>query len=248
MKLYTLGTSHGAAEKGRSCSVNLLEVGDAYYLFDCGGCVEERMTDLDLPMQNIKGVFISHMHSDHVTNLPSVIKRLVRYNKSKNEELTQKIFMPEQRGIDAINIWMQAMHRNEDASRFYSLKLTKPGVIYSDENITVTAIETHHVENGKYPSYAHMIEAEGKRFFYTGDLAYDFHDYPTILSEKEFDAVLCELVHFDIDANFDTLKNTKTKHLIFTHGYPKKIAQMEPRLSEFPFPVTITNECDVYEI
>ena len=248
MKLYTLGTSHGAAEKGRTCSVNLLEVGDAYYLFDCGGAVEVRMTDLDLPMQDIRCVFITHMHEDHVMSLPSVIKRFIRYRNSKNEPGCQNIFMPEQKGIDAFEFWMEAMHRTEDNKKYYSIKLTQPGVVYSDENVTVTAIGTHHVDNGKYPSYAYMVEAEGKRFFYTGDLAYDFHDYPTILSQKEFDAVLCELVHFDIDKNFETLKNTKTKHLIFTHGYWRKIDQMRPRLKEFPFPVTITEECDVYEI
>ena len=37
MKLYTLGTSHGATEIGRACSANLLAVGTTYYLFDCGG-------------------------------------------------------------------------------------------------------------------------------------------------------------------------------------------------------------------
>ena len=57
MKLYTLGTSHGATEVGRACSANLLEVGGAYYLFDCGGNTEGKMTDLSLPIEKIRAAY-----------------------------------------------------------------------------------------------------------------------------------------------------------------------------------------------
>ena len=40
----------------------------------------------------------------------------------------------------------------------------KEGEIYRDEHVTVTAIRTKHVSGGAYPSYAFMVEGEGKTF------------------------------------------------------------------------------------
>ena len=241
MRIYTLGTSHGIAEKGRVCSGHLLQAGSSSYLFDCGGDVDAKMTNLDLPVHDIKCIFISHMHEDHVRSLSGIVKRFIRHG------ISLKVFMPEQSGIDAFQNWLNVLHIGWDDS-VVSYELVRPGVVYSDENVTVTAIETHHIERGKFPSFAYMVEAENKRFLYTGDLAGDFHDYPQILFQKEFDAVLCELVHFDVDNNLQTLINTKTKHLIFTHLKPQKAEMIESHKKEFPFAVDIANDCDFYDI
>ena len=77
MKLYTLGTSHGGTEVGRSCSANLLQYGEDFYLFDCEGDVEKIMKDMNLPNGRIKALFISHMHGDHIGNMHSVAKCFV---------------------------------------------------------------------------------------------------------------------------------------------------------------------------
>ena len=58
VKFYTLGTSHGGVEVGRSCSVNMVSVGEYYYIFDCGGNVETKLKDMGIPFENIRAVFI----------------------------------------------------------------------------------------------------------------------------------------------------------------------------------------------
>ena len=110
IKFHTLGTSHGAAEYGRSCSVNILEVNGRYYVFDCGGNIETKMKDLDMPMSNIKAVFISHMHEDHAGSLSAIGKHFTVYNSSEEKV---KIMMPEAEGIRALRAWMLALHLNE---------------------------------------------------------------------------------------------------------------------------------------
>ena len=243
MKLYTLGTSHGATEVGRACSGNLLVVGEASYLFDCGGGVEGKMTDLGLTIGSIRCVFLSHMHEDHAGNLSAIAKRFAVYIKT-GERL--KMFFPEEVGIAAFRAWLAALHFGENDHLEYAL--VREGEIYSDENITVSAIATRHMSGGRFPSFAYLIEAEGKRMLYTGDLAPDFSDYPEIVFKEEFDLILSELVHFDPERNLDTIAKSRTKRLIFTHISLKKAAYIETVADRFPFPVEVAEDNREYEI
>ena len=243
VRFYTLGTSHGGAEVGRSCSVNVLEVGDFYYVFDCGGNIETKMKDLDMPTERIRAVFISHMHEDHVGSLSAVIKRFSHYIK---EERSVKIYMPEADGIAAFKSWMSALHTTKNMHRVEYL-LIEPREIYRDECVTVTAIATKHMQGGAFPSYAFMIEAEGKKVLYTGDLAPDFSDYPAVLLSGEFDLVVSELVHFNLEDNLDTIKKTRTKKLVFTHMNLKKAEIMRSIAGEFDFEVVVTEDNASYE-
>ena len=237
MKLYTLGTSHGATEIGRACSANLLAVGTTYYLFDCGGNTEGKMTDLKLPIERLRAVFVTHMHEDHAGTLSAIAKRFYNYHKQADPVT---IFLPEEKGISAFEAWVSALHMVIDGRVI--LRPVTVGQIYQDENITVTAIATEHLCNGMFPSFAYLVEAEGKRFLYTGDLASDFHDYPQIVLEEDFDAVLCELVHFDVTKNLDTIAKTKTKKMIFTHLAPRNIPRIRSAEDKIPFPIEIAED------
>lgn len=245
MRLCTLGTSHGATEQGRACSCNLLTVNGVHYLFDCGGYVEGKMVDLNLDIADIKAVFISHMHEDHVGTLTAIVKRFNHY--IQNENANVKLFLPEENGLCAFKNWVNALHMVLNEKRV-SYALVEEGVIYTDENIKVTAIRTQHLRNGEFPSFSYMVETEDKRFLYTGDLNPDFHDYPEILYHEEFDAVLCELVHFSVEKNMDCFLKTKTKQLIFTHMGLHNIPKIEEAIDRFPYPVHIAHDHAFYHI
>ncbi len=243
MKWITLGTSHGATEKDRSCSANLLIVNDSYYIFDCGSSVERELARLELPIENVRCAFISHMHEDHVGALSAVAKRFSDYMKNKSI----KIFMPEQTGIELFKKWLLALHLHVTDENV-QLSLIEPKEIYSDENITVTAIRTNHVVLGEFPSYAFMVEAEGKRLLYTGDLIHDFSDYPAVAFQKDFDLIVSELVHFNPAENIDTIIKSRTKKLVFTHLGPWKIPAVIDNIGRFPFEVVIAEDHMQFEI
>lgn len=244
MKLYTLGTSHGATEVGRACSCNLIEVNGSYYLFDCGGNVEVKMKNLDMPFQKIRAVFISHMHEDHAGTLTSIVKRFCHYNRTDDKVI---IHMPEETGINAFKNWVDALHTNTSEGKV-SYKLVTEGEIYSDENITVNAIRTKHIEFGKFPSYAYVVKTADKNFLYTGDLCGTFEDYPQIVFNEDFDAILCELVHFDIDKNLDTIVKSRTKKIIFTHMRTEKAEYIMGFADKFPFEICTATDEMCYEI
>jgi len=236
---HTLGTSHGAAEYGRSCSVNVLDVNGHYYVFDCGGNIETKMKDLAMPMANVRAVFISHMHEDHVGSLSAIGKHFTVYI---GKEASIRIMMPERAGIEAFRAWMLALHTNAEKMKRLELKEIFEGEIYRDEFVAVSAIATRHIECGRYPSYAFVIEAEGKRILYTGDLAYDFSDYPEVLYTEDFDLVVSELVHFHLEENLEDIKKTRTKKLVFTHINLNKAKSLREIAHTFPFEVTVAEE------
>lgn len=245
MKWITLGTSHGAPEKGRACSGNLLQVNGAYYLFDCGGSVESKMVDLGLDFTAMRCAFITHMHEDHVGSLSGIAKHFSGYLYTNDAHLN--IYFPEKVGLDAFQAWLAALHCSQPPKR-QSYYVVETGEIYHDENIAVTAIRTDHLKNGEFPSFAYMIETADQRVLYTGDLAADFHDYPAVTTEKDFDAIVCELVHFDFEKNLDTLAASRTKQLIFTHVWLTNIPKIEANRDHFPFPVTVAEDHKVFEI
>lgn len=244
MRIYTLGTSHGATEKGRACSATLLEVNKIYYLLDCGGNVEEKMTDMELPIENIKSVFISHMHEDHVGTLSSIVKRFTVY---LNKEEPLEIYFPETAGLEAFENWINALHFPVLKNKI-SLKLSKASNIYYDGNISVKSIPTKHIENGKFPSFAYVVRTADKKILYTGDLSPNFSDYPEILFEEEFDAVICELVHFNFEENINTLIKTKTKKMIFTHLSLENIPKIKAAEHLFDFEINIAEDGKCFEI
>ena len=238
MKLYTLGTGCAAAEKGKSCSVNVIETGGNLYIFDCGGDVEEKIVNMGLPFTSIKAVFISHMHRDHVQSIPAILYRteLASRNLGANKKLD--VFMPEEKGISALKAWLDGMYMKK-AEEYARYSVVKAGVIYKDDFITVTAIPTKHIDGGLVPSFAYMITAEGKRFIYTGDLSDTFEDYPEVIFKESFDCVLCELAHFNPEKNFNEIIKSKTKKMIFTHSGDTEFSKIEPYIDKFPFETVV---------
>ena len=245
IKFYTLGTSHGGTEEGRSCSVNLVEVDGSYYVFDCGGDIESKMKNLGMPFENIEAVFVSHMHEDHVGSLSALVKRFTHYVKV---DKVYPIYLPEKAGIEAFLAWMDALHVTENLHRPV-YHLIKAGEVYRDEKITVSAIATKHLFGGKFPSYAFIIETKDKRILYTGDLSGSFSDYPDVLFEKDFDLVVSELVHFKlVDENIAKIQKTRTKKLVFTHMNLGKAEIIRSISGEFPFEVVVTEDNSSYEV
>lgn len=244
-KIYTLGTSHGGTEVGRSCSGNLIQCGEDFYLFDCGGDVERIMKDMNLPIGRLKAVFISHMHGDHVVNLPAIAKCfIVGYTRMDTKI---NIFMPDEIGLDAFKIWLKAIHLDPESDKL-KLAVFEQGIVYQDENLKVYSIRTEHLFDGKVPSFAFALEfSDGKSLLYTGDLNCDFHDYPKIVFEKDFDIILSELVHFDIKKNLDTIIKSRTKKMIFTHLSPRNIPVIESCRESFPFDFVVAEDKMCFE-
>lgn len=78
-RIITLGTaggprwwerSRGARRQGIATAV---EVGGAVYLVDCGRGATSQFVEADLEAQDLRGIFITHLHSDHTVDLVGLL-------------------------------------------------------------------------------------------------------------------------------------------------------------------------------
>jgi ribonuclease BN (tRNA processing enzyme) len=88
MEIRFLGTSgHGITLERNLVSVLI----DQQILIDCGEGCTKTLYQQQIPLKNLKAVFISHMHSDHVIGLVSLLCQLSYYDHALP---TLQIYMP----------------------------------------------------------------------------------------------------------------------------------------------------------
>ncbi len=68
-----LGTGSPIADPNRAGPATLVQAGGEHYLVDCGRGVLMRLAAAGVPVNQLAAVCITHLHSDHITDLNDVI-------------------------------------------------------------------------------------------------------------------------------------------------------------------------------
>ncbi|MBE6368136.1 MAG: MBL fold metallo-hydrolase [Lentisphaerae bacterium] len=213
VKIITLGTSHGDPTYERFNTSSLLDIpGYGGILVDAGTPVLGLLIRKNYPLEKVRAVFITHMHQDHFGGLPDILKFWV---KRLPPERKLKIFLPEAEAMETIFAFTELAHRPIARSSFEVSQIAA-GKLALGENLMVEAIPTDHFSNEKlsYPSWALKFSTADKTMLFAGDLARDFHDFPT---GHPADVAICELTHFALDKALDVLQKERFGKLIFTH-------------------------------
>ncbi|MBE7062197.1 MAG: MBL fold metallo-hydrolase [Clostridia bacterium] len=210
MRIITLGTSHGNHTPGRFATSTLLEIGESCYMIDAGEPASGQMFRAGVPFKNLRAVFLTHMHDDHTSGLTALAKALHKYPTDGQHT---DFYFAEEAAIAPFRAWLGAVHvKNEEGLVQYHT--THEGAVYKDENISVTAIPTRHMSGGE-PSFAYLIEADGKRMLFTGDLSPDFSDFPQNVGH--LDVCVCEGTHYRPEFSMPILQKADIGKLIFNH-------------------------------
>jgi len=250
MIITTLGTSHGDPTYCRFNSSTLFRIGGNKYLVDAGMPVDALMIRSGKDVNILKGVFITHMHHDHVGGLPGLIKTLIKW---KREDQHTDIFMPERNAVAGLQTWLGAMHVAYP-SEVVDLHVAEVGEIYNDGLLSVKAVGNEHLSVGpeRFTSFSYVLEAEGRRVVYTGDLSSDFSDFPQIAQNEPCDLCICEAAHYDMDDALAALSTFPIKKLIFNHignrWHGDGESELEKLVSRLPFPCEIAHDGGEYEI
>ena len=215
MKIIFLGTSHGNPEADRFCSSIALCVNGKYYLIDAGAPVCTLLLSRGIDYKDIGGIFVTHNHDDHFFGLIE-LTRVVNTSKSC-EHLRLPVFVPTRRIFANMVSFFYRFKMMHTPDRTVYKKYGK-GVIFKNDDLKVTAIPVKHM----FRSYAFLIEAEGKRLLFSGDLKAGMPDYPQILFDTHTDLLVLEAAHTYIDTDnvIEKINRSKTDRLIINHINP----------------------------
>ena len=229
MRIVFLGTSHGVPEAHQRCSCTMIEIGDRRYFIDMGTQAIEDLRDRNIDIDSVKGIFITHLHGDHTNGLISFVDLINWYFKTADPVIQ----FPEERAIPALWGWVCAI---ESGRRDLKLEVVKEGLTYEDEAIRVTSFRTQHCG----VSYSYLVEAEGRRVLFTGDLSGrgPETDFPRQVLEEETDLVICEAAHFPATAYQNIFREGKVKKICYNHYVPWNLPHIQTMISEMaPIPV-----------
>ncbi len=248
MKITFLGTSHGVPASDRFWSSTMIEINGALYFIDCGAPVIDLVLREGHHPNEIKGVFATHGHGDHISGLVPLVDICAWYFK----ETSFDIFVAEQETAELTKKFISfAENGIEVSSERLRFHVAHEGEVFTDENIKVTYFRTQHVPTR--PTYSILVEAEGKKLLFSGDMSWMMqkNDFPKYALENELDFFVCELAHFGLEQLSDYLPNVKTKQLYFNHVWPldklEKIEELHAS-NNLPYPVYIANDGDKVEV
>ena len=245
MKITFLGSSHGVPAPDRFCSSMMIEVGEAVYLVDAGAPIIDCILRQGKHPSDVKAIFTTHSHGDHINGLHHYIDLIDWYYK----ECEVDIFMTNAEVSDAMIHMLETLRGAPYHADRIRMHLSAPGVIWDDGALRVTCIPTRHME--PRASYAILLEAEGKRVLITGDLSWKMtkNDFPTIVAEEELDLVICEMAHFGVKHIAPYLETCKAKEMWITHLYPyERFEEVKAIANKYAYPIYIADDNDVIEV
>lgn len=230
MKVIVAGASHGVPEFDRACTSILICSGDNAYYVDGGADISYLLTHYGVPHKNLKGVFITHGHSDHVDGLPAFCDQLMWFNGF--DECVPTLFLPDEITKERLTYWIKPLTALKYKRReTVNMEVYSAGEIFNDGVLKVVAIKNKHTDC----AYSFYMECEGKKLFFTGDLGYGFGEYLENLGDRHYDVVFCEGAHHDPGTVNEMLKKTPTDKLVIHHLNPEREVELKKLPGTTPF-------------
>lgn len=216
MKVTLIGSSHGVPEPDRKCSCILVETGDSMYFVDMGTMAVDALRRRGRRMDDVKGVFITHMHGDHTNGLIQFIDLIRWYYKTPDPV----ICLPMLEAARVIDDWLRVTLNTEEKEIRY--RQTEAGPVFDDGVLKATAIPTQHCQR----SFAYLLEAEGKAILCTGDLKNPGVDFPRVSLEKPLDLLICESAHFPATDYLPVMEGMPIRKVCITHYSDKRLSSV----------------------
>jgi ribonuclease Z len=175
MHVILLGTGAPRPYPDRAGPCTAIVVNRKVFFVDAGRGVMMRVAGAHLPFDTVTAVFLTHLHSDHTNGLPDLFSTTWIFGRATPLQLhgptgTQKL-------ADAmVAFFAEDIHIRRDltemqpaAGATVDVHEVKEGVVYRDDDVTVTAFEVDH--RPVVPAFGYRFNSGGKVIVVSGDTA-----------------------------------------------------------------------------
>lgn len=182
LAILLCGSGSPLPDRARAAACTVIAAGDDYYVIDAGGGSVRNLVDWRIPLERVKGVFITHFHSDHISDLGEL--RLQTWVAGRKEPL--KVYGPP--GIEDVVAGFNQAYAHDAAHRVahHGAAMLPPEAVpmvavvvpmdadghhaaFAANGLTVTAIKVKH--DPVVPAYGYRFDFGGRSITLSGDTA-----------------------------------------------------------------------------
>ena len=154
MQVTFLGTSSGVPTRGRNVSAVALRLPQRaeLWLFDCGEGTQHQFLRSELRVSQLRRIFVTHMHGDHVFGLPGLLASLGLAGTCQGIDLY---------GPDPLRDYLEGVLHTSSTRIGYPLRshrvkdaASSGALLLDDDDITVRCTKLIH----RVPAYAYRVD------------------------------------------------------------------------------------------
>ena len=158
MNITFLGTSSGIPTLSRNVSSLALKLSQKaeVWLFDCGEGTQQQLMKSNIKSSQIKKIFITHMHGDHIYGLPGLLATLGLSGNSKGIE----IYGPSNLKNFTLSALKNSYCKLSYPIYFFKVEdvALKNEILFEDNQIKVTCASLKH----RLPTYGYRVSEKDK--------------------------------------------------------------------------------------
>ncbi len=149
-ELTILGCSSATPTSSRHPTSQLLNLGEKYFLIDCGEATQIQLRKFKIKIQRIDHIFISHLHGDHYLGLQGLLGTMHLLGREKEVH----IYSPPglQEIIKVSNYHSKTFLKYNIV--FHIIEENTPALIFENEKLTVETIAMNH----RIPCYGFIFK------------------------------------------------------------------------------------------
>jgi ribonuclease BN (tRNA processing enzyme) len=230
-RLVLLGTAGGPTPKpNRAAPAQVVVVGGGSYVVDCGNGVARQMVLAGLDLRAIRGVFLTHLHSDHAADYGNLLllswasdlaSRVDAYGPPPLAEMTRRFL-----ALNDVDIRTRIADEGRPPLEplVSAHEIGGGGRVMQDENVSVTAAVVDHPPMA--PAFAYRFDCPDRSIVMSGDT----RPSPALVElAKGADVLVHEVMHVpSIESLIAREPNAKRlrEHLLASHTTTEQVGRL----------------------
>ncbi|MCJ7781653.1 MAG: MBL fold metallo-hydrolase, partial [Acidimicrobiia bacterium] len=176
-----LGSGDPFVKKGQASASLLIEVGNPegdFFFFDLGSGSLANFNGLGLPVTSTTKVFLSHLHADHVGDMPTLMWSLAKAGRrdpvevwgpaGEHEHLGTRAYSDHLESAHAWDTKSLSGHPGQSGAKAITTEVPfdRPEVVYQRNGVTITSFPVIHIHNG---AVGYRLDYAGRSVVFSGD-------------------------------------------------------------------------------